>query len=332
MEYRGIDVSKWQGNINYNEVKNTGVQFVIARIGYGMYENQKDLEFEDNYTGAINNNLPIGVYLYSYALNENDALREAEVVLKWLNNRKLNLPVYFDIEDKSQSTLSKDTLTRMCETFCTRIEKAGYWAGVYANKYFLTTHLDYKKLEKKYTIWVAQYNDKNTYKGKYDMWQYTSKGKVNGINGNVDMNILYRDIFTNTNQGGQNENVTILPDLSGYTGSSIVDGLKSVNYDSSFDSRSKLYKQLGFSGTYTGAAEQNINMLKKLKGNYQSAYYPNPNYKGLSLVDGLKKIGVDSSFTNRSKIAERNGINNYKGTITQNMKLLGLLKKGKLRR
>ena len=329
MEYRGVDVSKWQGDIDYSKVKNTGIQFVIARIGYGMYENQKDLEFEDNYKGAINNNLKVGVYLYSYALNTSDAKREAEVVLKWLNNRKLNLPVYYDIEDKSQTTLSKETLTNMCETFCTEIEKAGYWAGIYANKYFLTTHLDYKKLEKKYTIWVAQYNDKNTYKGKYDMWQYTSKGKVNGVNGNVDMNILYRDIFTN-NQESPNDNKLILPDLSSYKGTSIVDALKSVGYNSSFDSRKKLYEEVGLKGTYTGTSTQNTNLLNKLRGKNETKYYPKPNYKGLSLVDALKKIGVDSSFTNRTNIAIRNGINNYKGTLSQNMKLLKLLKQGKL--
>ena len=329
MEYRGIDVSKWQGDIDYSKVKNTGIKFVIARIGYGMYENQKDLEFEDNYKGATTNNLPIGVYLYSYALNVEDSKREAEVVLKWLNNRKLNLPVYYDIEDKSQQTLSKNVLTKMCETFCSEIEKKGYWAGIYANKYFLTTYLDYKKLEKKYTIWVAQYNDKNTYKGKYDMWQYTSNGKVNGINGNVDMNILYRDIFSN-NQGSPNDNKVILPDLSNYKGVSIVDALKSVGYNSSFDARKKLYEELGLKGTYTGTSVQNTNLLNKLRGG-KGGYYPKPNYSGLSLVDALKTIGVDSSYSNRTKIANRNGITNYKGTMIQNMKLLKLLKQGKLK-
>lgn len=330
MEYRGVDISKWQGNVDFRKVKDTGIQFVIARIGYGMYENQKDGEFEDNYKGATTNGLPIGVYLYSYALNTSDAKREAEVVLKWLNNRKLNLPVYYDIEDKSQETLSKETLTSMCEAFCNRIEQAGYWAGVYANKYWLTTHLDHERLEKKYTIWVAQYNDQNTYKGKYDMWQYTSQGKVNGINGNVDMNILYRDIFTN--QGGQNDNNIILPNLSNYKGSSIVDALKSVNYDSSFASREKLYKELKLPGIYTGTAEQNIELLKKLQGNYDSGYYPKPDYKGFSLVDALKKIGVDSSFSNRTKIANANGISNYTGSMLQNNKLLNLLKKGQLKK
>lgn len=328
MEYRGIDVSKYQGDIDFKKVKDSGIQFVIARIGYGMYENQIDPKFEVNYRNATANNLPIGVYLYSYALSVDDARKEADTVLRWLRNRKLNLPVYYDIEDKSQENLSKQTLTDMCISFCDRIEAAGYWAGIYANKYWLTTHLDSKVLEDKYTIWVAQYNTENTYKGKYDMWQYTSSGRVNGINGNVDMNILYRDIFSNSTGNGS---TVILPDLSNYTGTSIVDALKQNNIDSSFENRKKLYREAGFTDEYIGSAIQNLNLLNRLQGNVDvNKYYRVPNYKGNSLVDALKDIGVDSSFTNRTKIANKNGVGNYRGSMWQNMKLLNLLKKGKL--
>lgn len=313
MEYKGIDISKYQGDINFNEVKKNNIDFVIIRIGYGMYENQKDNKFEQNYNNAIKANLPVGVYLYSYATNENEAKKEAQVTLKWLNKRKLNLPVYYDVEDKSQNSISKEKLTSICMAYCQEIEKAGYWAGIYANKYWLTTHLHYKNLQNKYTIWVAQYNKTNTYKGKYDMWQYTSQGKVKGISTNVDMNILYKNIFTNLNN------------LSNTT--SLVDTLKQMNIDSSFENRKKLYKQYGYKDTYKGTAKQNINLLNKIK---QNKYYKT-NYKGLSLVDGLKSINVDSSFENRKKIAQKNGMNNYKGTAKQNTNLLNLLKKGLLK-
>lgn len=327
MEYKGIDISKYQGDIDFNKVSKN-IDFAIIRIGYGMYESQKDPKFEANYEGFRNANIPVGVYLYSYALNENEAEREADVVIKWLNNRNLNLPVYFDIEDKSQINLGKTKLTNMCERFCKKIEKAGYWAGIYANKYFFTTYLDYKKLEEKYTIWVAQWNDQNTYSGKYDMWQYTSTGKVPGVNGNVDMNILYRNIFTN--MGGNTPSTPIdLPDISGYNGTSIVDALKSAGFDSSFDARTILYKKLGFEDPYYGTAVQNTNMLNKLRG--QESYYSS-NYRGLSFVDGLKSIGVDSSFENRKRIAFRNGITNYTGSAIQNIRLLNLLKQGKLKK
>ena len=327
MEYKGIDISKYQGDIDFNKASKN-IDFAIIRIGYGMYESQKDPKFEANYEGFKNANTPVGVYLYSYALNENEAEREADVVIKWLNNRNLNLPVYFDIEDKSQINLGKTKLTNMCERFCQKIEKAGYWAGIYANKYFFTTYLDYKKLEEKYTIWVAQWNDQNTYSGKYDMWQYTSTGKVPGINGNVDMNKLYRNIFTNMS-GNTQSTPTDLPDISGYNGTSIVDALKQAGFDSSFDARKILYKKLGFEDPYYGTAVQNTNMLNKLRG--KESYYSS-NYKGLSFVDGLKSIGVDSSFENRKRIAYKNGITNYTGSATQNIRLLNLLKQGKLKK
>lgn len=331
MEYRGIDVSKYQGDINFKKVKDSGVEFAIVRIGYGQYESQKDEKFERNYEGFKEVNIPIGVYLYSYATSVVDARKEAEVVLKWLNGRELNLPVYYDIEDKSQVNLGKKVLTSMCETFCDTIEKAGYWAGIYANKYFFTTYLDYEKLQEKYTIWVAQYNDTNTYRGKYDMWQYTSSGKVNGISGNVDMDILYRDIFDNRGDIDF-ENRGDLPDLSDYSGTSIVDALKSVGYDSSFDSRKELYEKAGFNDIYKGTAKQNEDLLKVLKGENLSVGYYETDYKGLSFVDGLKSIGVDSSFANRKRIAAANGISNYKGTALQNIKLLSMLKKGTLKK
>lgn len=330
MEYRGIDVSKYQGDINFKKVKDSGVEFAIVRIGYGQYESQKDEKFERNYEGFKEVNIPIGVYLYSYATSVVDARKEAEVVLKWLNGRELNLPVYYDIEDKSQVNLGKKVLTSMCETFCDTIEKAGYWAGIYANKYFFTTYLDYEKLQEKYTIWVAQYNDTNTYRGKYDMWQYTSSGKVNGISGNVDMNILYRDIFDN--RGDVDDDRGELPNLSNYNGTSIVDGLKSVGYDSSFDSRKELYEKAGFNDIYKGTAKQNEDLLKVLKGENLSVGYYETDYKGLSFVDGLKSIGVDSSFANRKRIGAANGISNYKGTALQNIKLLSMLKKGTLKK
>lgn len=329
MEYKGIDVSKYQGNIDFKKVKKSGIDFVIIRIGYGMYESQKDPYFEENYEGFKEEGIPVGVYLYSYAQSVNEAKREAEVALKWLNGRSLNLPVYFDIEDKSQVNLGKNVLTNMCEAFCDAIEKGGYAAGIYANKYFFTTYLDYQKLGEKYTLWVAQYNDVNTFTGKYDMWQYTSSGKVNGISGNVDMDILYRDIINDIDENDDREN-NGLPDLSGYTGNSIVDALKSVNYDSSFDARGKLYKEAGFNDTYRGSSTQNTNLLNFLRKS--DIYYQVPNYKGNSLVDALKDINVDSSLASRKMIALKNGISNYTGTSAQNTNLLNLLKNGKLKR
>lgn len=191
---KGIDVSKHNGVIDWDKVI---VDFAIIRIGFGMYENQKDEMFERNYSEATKVNIPVGVYHYSYAKSVDEAIKEAELVIKWLNGRKLDLPVYFDIEDNSQKNLSRAILDGMCEAFCNRIEKAGYWAGIYSNKYWATSVISGIKLGKKYTYWIAQYTDKCTYTGDYAIWQYTSKGKVNGISGNVDMNIMVKDIIQN---------------------------------------------------------------------------------------------------------------------------------------
>ena len=124
---KGIDVSKWQGIIDWNKVKNSGIEFAIIRIGFGKYINQKDTCFERNYREARNNCIPIGVYHYSYATSVEEAKEEAKCVVRWLNGRKLDLPVYFDIEDKSQSSLNKNILNSMCEAFCNIIEKSGSW-------------------------------------------------------------------------------------------------------------------------------------------------------------------------------------------------------------
>lgn len=194
MEKLGIDVSKHQGTIDWAKVKGAGIQFAILRIGYGMYDNQKDIKFEENYKNARANGIPVGVYLYSYAKNVDEAKREADLVLKWLNGRDLEYPVYFDIEDGSQANLGKDVLDAMCKTFCNTIEAGGYWAGIYSNKNWATNIISGAELGKDYTYWIAQYNDKCTYNGPYAIWQYSSSGKVNGISGNVDMNYQYADV------------------------------------------------------------------------------------------------------------------------------------------
>ena len=329
---RGIDVSKWQDIIDWNKVKNSGIDFAIIRIGYGKYNYQKDECFERNYTGARNNGIPVGVYHYSYALSVEDAKEEARCVIEWLAGRKLNLPVYFDIEDNSQSSLDKNVLNSMCEEFCNTIEKAGYWAGIYSNKYWATSIIDGNRLGSRYTYWIAQYNKECTYKGRYDIWQYTSSGKVDGISGNVDMNYMYRDLISEINGSNTIESISkdvelsSLPDLSNYFGGSIVDGLKSLGIDSSFSNRVNIYKLAGFNDVYIGSAEQNINLLNKLKKKTDNIFYGMYNGQTNSIVDALKSLNIDSSFNNRRVIAEKNGIAKYTGSAEQNLVLLGLLK------
>lgn len=204
---KGIDVSVYQGQIDWQKVKQAGIGFAILRIGYGMYDNQKDVTFERNYQEATRVGIPVGCYLYSYAKSVDEAIQEANLTLKWLNNRKLQLPVYFDIEDKSQEGLGRNVLNNMCIAFCNRIEQAGYWAGIYSNKYWATSIISGAELAKKYTYWVAQYANECTFNGDYAIWQYSSTGKVAGISGNVDMNEMTKDII----QKGNGETKPIEP-------------------------------------------------------------------------------------------------------------------------
>ena len=194
MKIKGIDVSKHQGNIDFAKVKNDGIEFVIIRIGYGGSSPVKDAKFEENYKNAKANGLKVGVYLYSYADSESDIEIELEKTIEWLDNREIDLPVYFDVEDqKEQGKLSIETLSNLVLKYCDGIEKAGYWAGIYASKSWLETKLNMHKLNR-FTLWVAQWSNMLTYLGNYGMWQYTSNGSVAGIQGRVDMNYQLEEL------------------------------------------------------------------------------------------------------------------------------------------
>lgn len=191
----GIDVSSYQGNINWDVVKNH-IDFAILRVGFGQYNSQKDKFFERNYEECRRLGIPVGIYHYSYAKNVDQARKEANLVLSWLKGKEIQLPVYYDIEDNSQIGLGKEINTNMCFAFCEVIEKAGLWAGVYANKSWFTSLLDGDKLGKRFTCWLAQYHTEPTYKGKFDIWQNTSSARLPGITANtVDTNYMYRDLI-----------------------------------------------------------------------------------------------------------------------------------------
>lgn len=195
--YKGIDVSQWQGDIDWSKVKNAGIEFAIVRTGFGRSDpNQIDPYFKQNIKGAKEAGIKVGAYHYSYAESPEDAVNEAEFCLSILDGEKLDLPVYFDIEDESISNKhDKDIRTQMCINFCTRIEQAGYWAGVYANKNWFDNYINYNELMQRYTLWLAHYGIDSP-SLDCDVWQYKSDGKVDGINGYVDMNYMYRDLLT----------------------------------------------------------------------------------------------------------------------------------------
>lgn len=205
-KFKGIDVSAWQGEIDWDSVKKDGVEFAIIRTGYGRHsETQIDKYFKANIKGAKTAGIKVGVYHYSYAESVDDAKTEAEFCLSILDGEKLDLPVYYDIEDKTIAAKhDKDIRTNMCIAFCSEIENAGYWAGVYANKNWYDNFLNYEELKKRYTLWLAHYGiDEPSL--ECDVWQYTSSGAVEGINGNVDMNFMYRDLPAEIGAGDEEE-------------------------------------------------------------------------------------------------------------------------------
>ncbi|PWM98984.1 MAG: hypothetical protein DBX37_05700 [Massilioclostridium sp.] len=200
---KGIDISKWQGDVDFSKVKADGVEFAILRAGYGKLADQKDPKFEQNYASAKAVGMPIGAYHYTYAISMIEAEQEANVLLNWLKGKQFEYPIYFDIEDTSIVYLGKDVLTDIVCTFCEKLEQAGYFVGVYANKNWLMNHLDYNRI-KKYTIWLAHYTTATDYPNPHDMWQFSSTQKVDGISGKVDMNYCYKDFPAIIKAGGYN--------------------------------------------------------------------------------------------------------------------------------
>ena len=202
-----VDVSEFQQNINFTQLKDSGIKAVIIRAGYGREKSQKDTMFESHYRNAKAAGLKIGIYWYSYADSAGDAEKEAKACLECINNKSLDMPIYYDLEDNSQVKLGKTKLTEIAERFCKTIKKSNYRAGVYANLNWFNNYLDYDKLKAKYSIWLAQYNDKAEL--ACDIWQNSSTGKVSGYGGNIDTNVIYND-----NIFGKSESKVAKPTLT----------------------------------------------------------------------------------------------------------------------
>lgn len=193
MTRNGIDVSKYQGAVNWQKVKADGVEFAILRAGYGKVISQKDPCFEDNYAGCQTAGIPCGAYWYSYAMSPDEARQEASVCLEVLKGKKLEYPVYFDIEEKKQLSLGKAACSEIAEAFLQNVEQAGYWVGIYSSADSLEACIS-EALRKRYAVWVAQYGvSETTYSGDFGIWQKSDSGTNAGIIGNVDLDECYID-------------------------------------------------------------------------------------------------------------------------------------------
>lgn len=195
----GVDVSHHQGKIDWEKVKEDGYEFAIIRIGYRGYGTEGTLNldnsFHENIKDAQRAGLDVGVYFFAQAINEKEALEEAEFVLKHLKGYELELPVAYDPEsilyDKARTDdVTGEQFTKNAEVFCKRIQKAGYETMIYSNMLWEAYELDLEKLSD-YPIWYADYEPLPQTPYDFVMWQYTSRGTVEGIEGSVDLNIQF---------------------------------------------------------------------------------------------------------------------------------------------
>lgn len=235
MELKGIDVSAWQGIIDWNKVKASGIQFAILRAGTGR--NNLDKTFNQNAAECNRLGIPIGVYWFSYALNEAMAKAEAEYCVNIAKKYKLTYPVYFDLEYDSVSygakngvTINKTVASKFARAFLNRVKELGYTPGLYTNGDYANRMFE-PDLLSNYHVWFATYGPAKCPRPDIaKIWQYSSKGKVSGINGNVDMNICY---YPYTNEISAQPSPVQQP--NNITSSVISLGIPDINYSSVFD-------------------------------------------------------------------------------------------------
>ena len=277
MTIKGIDVSEHQGNIDWAKVKGN-VSFAILRAGYGdaiTYPNQIDRTFEKNYKGCKNNNIPCGVYWYSYAQSVEAAKQEAKACLKVIKGKKFECPIYFDLEERSQFNKGKAFCDSIVKAFCGEIEKAGYYAGLYMSRSPLQNYIS-SDVAKRYTLWIAEYNSKCNYNGKHDMWQYSSTGKIDGISGNVDVDYCYTDFPTKIKSANLNgyTKTKKLPTLekSGYKKGDKTSGVLALKEMIIIAKARKLHNvTLDENGIFGDGTEKAVNALLKKWGYKQTS-------------------------------------------------------------
>lgn len=190
---KGVDLSTFQRNLNYQELKDAGVEFAILRCGYGKDSGQKDEMFEEHYRGCKEVGIKVGAYLYSYCTAIENAEKEAYNCLDQIEGKDFDLPIYYDLEDaKTVGQLGKEAITEIAIRFCNVIRNAGYRAGVYANLNWFTNYIDvWELIRNNISIWLAQWNNEITANFDVDIWQNTNRNEF-GFDGDylVNENLL----------------------------------------------------------------------------------------------------------------------------------------------
>lgn len=315
MKVTAIDVSYCQTGVDYNKVKNSGIDAVIIRAGFGKETYQKDSEFETHYRNAKKAGLAVGVYWYSYAYSVAEAKQEAKVCLACIRGKTLELPVYYDLEESGQTRLGMSALTNIAIAFCDAIKSGGYRAGVYGNLNWLNNYLDYEKLRNKYSIWLAQWSSSPS--KSCDIWQNSDNGRVNGVSSLVDTNVIY-----NKNLSGSSNTSASKPsagtNVSATSGKSAIktvqkwvgatqDGVYGSNTKKCLIKKlqSELNKQFGlklavdgiFGANTKSAVASHATLSLGMTGNITKVL------QGLLICNGYSTGGFDGVFGNSTKSA-----------------------------
>lgn len=206
VEWFGIDISRYQGAIDWNAVKSSGVEFAFIRASIGdgaAPRSGEDILFRHNAAKALEAGLKVGAYHYLWAESVEEAIAEAKFFVKTIEPYALDFPVVLDFEDPTQENLGKAKLTAIAKAFLDEVKAAGYYPMIYANKNWMVNYLDMNKLSD-YEVWLAEWRSAPTYSGNFGVWQFSSRGKVSGINGDVDLNLCYRNYYKIIKEGGYN--------------------------------------------------------------------------------------------------------------------------------
>lgn len=346
---QGIDVSKWNGSINWSSVKKAGIEFAFVRTCYRGTSTGKmatDPTASANLKNAAAAGIKVGAYVFSQAITKDEAVEEAEYLLKTVKGYNITMPLVFDFEyysggRLSNKKLSKRAQTDICLAFCEKIQSAGYTPVVYANKSMLSSDLYASEISAKALVWLAHYTSKTDYSGNYDFWQYTSSGKVSGISGNVDMNYWYIKPGSTVSYGTGNSvsqvqgsvalTAPVTPKLSGKASSydkvklswnkiSGASGYVLYRYDSSKKKTVRI-KEISGDGTlsYTDTGRS---MGKTYKYKIKS-YKKSGGNTVYSTASSVVKVKTDSSMTGKTNgtgIAVRSG----PGSSKKLLKKLGI--------
>lgn len=312
----GMDVSQHNGKINFKKAKRDGIEFVFIRVGYTGYTKSSfslnlDKKYKTYIKDATKAGLKVGVYWYSQSTKVSEAKKEAKALLKAIKGYSITMPVVFDYEFADtkkgrldSAKLSKTNMTANALAFLNTVSNAGYDACIYASENFLGEHLYANQISSNFKVWLANYSSKTNYKGDYEFWQHTAKGRVSGLRGNVDINFWYKG-----------ENSTFLG-TQVYTGSPIECGVYAA-----IDGK-QLVENVDYTLTYSnnvnvGTARITLNGIgeyKGLKQNYTFDIVPDKvkRVKYISSENTSLKLSWDSVLGADAYVITAESINNLK--------------------